>query len=131
MSKKQIKVLMIDDEEFFCDLYKKFFEEKDLEVETVTSGKVAIEKLKENKETYDIILLDIIMPEVDGFETLEIIRDNELAKNSTFIIFSNRTDEEAKEKAKELGCTKFIIKSSTSPEQLVEEIKNIYQENKQ
>lgn len=129
--KKPQKILMVDDEEFACKIYRKSLEQKGIETDIVHSGIEMIEKLRENKEAYDVILLDIVMPEVDGLEALEAVRSESLAKNSIFIIFSNRTDETAKEKAKELDCKNFLIKSSILPDSLAEEVIKTYQENLQ
>lgn len=127
--KKPKKLLIVDDEEFACKIYKKSLEQKGIETDIIHSGKEMIEKLRGNEKTYDVILLDIVMPEVDGLEALEVARSEGLAKDTMFIIFSNRTDEVAQEKARELDCKNFLIKSSLLPESLAEEVIKTYQEN--
>lgn len=70
MENDKYKVLIIDDDKFLLDIYTVKFKENGLIVDTATGGEEALEKLRENKN-YDILLLDIVMPVMDGFAFLE------------------------------------------------------------
>ncbi len=116
------KILVVDDDCFICGIYKKVFEKEGVEIEVLHSGKEMLDKLREVKEGYEVILLDIFMPEMDGFEALEVAHKEGLTKNSLVIILSNQADQVAQKKAKELGAKRFIVKSSFLPEDIAKEV---------
>ena len=74
-------------------------------------------------ETPDVVLLDILLPGIDGFEILKKIRANEKTKNTPVIILSNLGQKTDLEKGKELGATKFLIKATVNLDEIVGEIK--------
>jgi DNA-binding response OmpR family regulator len=90
-------------------------------VDNADNGKTAIEKTKNNK--YDLLLLDIVMPQLDGFKTLEGIRKEDI--NTPVIMLTNLSQEEEKAKAKKLGALDYIVKSGTSLEAIIDRIKDI------
>lgn len=125
--KKQIKILLVDDDKFLLDMYSLKFKKSGLDIDVSSTTQGAYEKLN-NGEEYDIVLLDIIMPGMDGVELLQKIRVEKLAKESVIIMLTNQADDY--EKAKSLGVDGYIIKASTVPSEVVEKVISIYKDNK-
>lgn len=122
-------VLIVDDDKFICDIYEKIFTKENIKTKILHSGKEMVDKLEKKDEIYDVIILDIFMSEMDGFEALENAQEkNLLSKETVLIVLSNQTDKIAQEKALKLGANKFIVKSSLLPEEIAKEVIEIYQE---
>src|SRR3990172_3312619 len=85
MDKTKHKILIIDDDEFLLDMYAVKFKEEGFEVELARGGKDALNKIKEGIYP-EVVLLDVVMPGMDGFELLEIIRKEKLIPTSKIII---------------------------------------------
>lgn len=124
MEEKKIKILLVDDDRFLLDMYTLKFKKSGVDVDTATGSVAALAKLRAG-ETADIILLDIIMPTMDGLELLRIIRQEKLVPNATIIILSNQNDD--MEKAKQIGIDGYIIKATSIPSEVVEKVLTIYQ----
>jgi two-component system alkaline phosphatase synthesis response regulator PhoP len=120
---KKLKILLTDDDRFLLDMYSLKFKKAGLEIDVSSSSQVALDKIKSNDD-YDIILLDIIMPGMDGVELLKKVREEKIAKNSTIIMLTNQADDF--EKAKTLKVDGFIVKATTIPSEVVEQVLNIY-----
>lgn len=118
------KILIIDDDNFMLDMYAVKFKEQNFEVSAHIDSRKAIEKLKEGYSP-DVILLDIIMPDIDGFEFLEIIKKEKLAEDSVLIALSNQWQEEDIKKAKEFGVDNYIIKANTIPSEVLSKVEDI------
>lgn len=121
--KSQIRILLIDDDKFLLDMYSLKFKKSGLEIDTSSSTASALEKIRGGK-TYDIVVMDIIMPGMDGLELLEIIRKEKLIPNSTIIMLTNQADDV--EKAKNLNVDGYIIKATTIPSEVVEQVLTIF-----
>ena len=76
-----------------------------------------------NKQMPDLILLDLLLPDVDGFEILKEIRENVKWKSVPIIVFSNLSEEGDITKAKALGVTEFMVKANFTLDELAEKIK--------
>ena len=120
---KKIKIMIVDDDHFLLDIYSLKFKTRELDVLTVDGSSEALEKLR-GGEKPDIILLDIIMPTMDGLELLKIMRDEKLAPEAAIIMLTNQPDET--EKAKSLGADGYIIKATTIPSEVVDQVMDIY-----
>lgn len=122
---KKPKVLIIDDDKFLLNMYSIKFSKNNFEVNAASSGEDAIAKLKDGYVP-DIILLDIVMPGMDGFNVLEAIRTNKLAPSAMIIMLTNQGQLTDIEKAKSFGINGYIIKATTIPSEVVEEVTRIY-----
>ncbi len=123
------KVLIIDDDKFLLNMYSIKFTKNNFEVSAISSGEEALNKIKTGYEP-DIILLDIVMPVMDGFEILAALRKDNLAPKATVIMLTNQGQLSDIEKAKSFGINGYIIKATTIPSEVVEEVTRIYNLNK-
>ena len=118
------KILIVEDDPMLSEIYqKKFSQEGDFEVLTATSGTETEEKIKKHKP--DLVLLDLVLPEKDGFQILKDVREDATLNDVKIIIFSNLSQEEEQQKAKTLGANGFIAKSDFTPQQIVSEVRKI------
>jgi CheY-like chemotaxis protein len=120
MNKTQ-QVLIVDDDTFLLEMYNKKFEKAGITAEIIADPKLALEKLRNGFEP-DIILLDVIMPGIDGMELLQTIREEKLVPNATIIMLTNESSGAVIEKAKSLGIKGYIVKATTIPSEVVEEV---------
>lgn len=115
-------VYLVDDDRFLLDLYSVKFKNAGHEVSVFGGGEELLAALrKEGANAPDVILLDVIMPGVTGFETLETIRKEGLAKGSKIIFLSNQGQESDIEKATQLSADGYIIKASAIPSEVFAE----------
>lgn len=116
------RVYLVDDDRFLLDLYAVKFKNAGHEVTAFGSGEDLLAALhKPDTKAPDAILLDLIMPGVGGFETLETIRKENLAKGAKIIILSNQGQDADIEKAKKLSADGYIIKASAIPSEVYAE----------
>jgi|GEM_PF-652074 DNA-binding response OmpR family regulator len=123
------KVLIVEDDSMLSEIYQKKFKSQDsFEVVSANSGTEAIKKAKEEKP--DLVLLDLVLPEMDGFDVLEQIKKDPTLSNTKVVPFSNLSEEDNEKKLRELGADGFIAKSEHTPQELLEEVKKILKEDK-
>jgi len=115
------KIAIIEDDLAISTMYRIKFEAEGYIVETAANGKLGVELVKEMRP--DIILLDLMMPEMSGDEALVEIRKLPWAKDTPVIILTNMGEEEAPEIIKALGVRRFIVKAEMTPRQVAEAIK--------
>lgn len=102
-------------------MYRIKFEAENYQVETAANGKLGLELVE--KMLPDIILLDLMMPEMTGDEMLAKMRATEWGKNIKVIILTNMGEQEAPEIIKTLGVQRFIVKAEMTPRQVAEMVK--------
>ncbi len=117
-------VLLVDDDKFLLEMYRKKFESSGMEVDVAIGSTEALTKLRAGAKP-DILVLDIIMPGMDGLEVLETVRKENLTPNSTVIMLTNESDREKIERAKTLGIRGYIVKATSIPSEVVEEVLKI------
>jgi DNA-binding response OmpR family regulator len=117
------KILVIEDDKFLRELIvRKLSDDGFVTVEAV-DGEEGIKKVKEEKP--DLILLDLILPSIDGFEVLSQIKKDENLKSIPVIILSNLGQKEEVEKGLKMGAVDYLIKAHFTPGEIIEKIKNI------
>ncbi|MBU2109353.1 response regulator [Patescibacteria group bacterium] len=121
MDKKTI--LIIEDDTFFQNLISKKLVNEGFEVLVASDSRQALSILEEKKP--NLIVLDLILPVLDGFGILSIIKKDEKTKDIPVIILSNLGQKEEIEKAIALGAVDFMIKVNFTPEEIVRKIKSI------
>lgn len=117
---KKYTVFLVDDDKFLLEMYRKKFEQYGAEVEIADGSEKALTRLREGA-TPDILILDIIMPSMDGLDLLATIRKENLSPNSTVIMLTNESDREKIERAKSLGIKGYIVKATSIPSEVVDE----------
>jgi len=116
------KILLIEDDLITIDLYKNILKGAGFAVETLKFGKEGLElmtKIKEGKkEKPDLVLLDLILPDINGMEILEKAKKEKETKNIPFIILTNYIGKETKEMGEKLK-TEYVVKTDVTPKELV------------
>ena len=112
------RILVVDDDKFLLDMYGQKFSGAGFVVETSLSGADALQILRGGFSP-DIVIFDITMPELDGFAFLKSITDEHLAPGAIKIALTNQSDEAEKSKAAELGVSRYIVKASMIPSEVV------------
>lgn len=125
MENKKKKIMIVDDDQFLIDMYLLKFSKNDFDVEAVTKGEEALEKLKGGFDP-DILILDVVMPSLDGIKLLEKIRQEKLADKAVVVMLTNQGQKFEIERANQLKVEGYIIKATTIPSEVVEEVLNIY-----
>lgn len=115
------KILIVEDEPNLLELYRLALERAGFEVFTAVNGEVGLMLAKGNPP--DLVLLDILMPKVDGYEMLRRMKADPTTKKVPIIIFSNLSQREEIEKGLKLGAKDFILKTSITPTAMVEKVK--------
>ncbi len=119
---KKYKVLIIEDDEFLRSLTAKRLEKEGYAVEVGVDGESGVAQAESKKP--DLILLDLLLPGLDGFEVLKRVRANDALKETPVIIFSNLGQKEDIERAKGLGANDFLIKANFTLDDVVGKIKS-------
>lgn len=115
------EVLVIDDDAFLLDMYALKFSQKNFQVSTASGTLEALEKLR-GGYVPEIIVVDLVMPAMDGFEFLETVKNEGLAKDALVIILSNLGQQEDIDRGLKLGAAGYIIKASATPSEVVEKV---------
>lgn len=117
------KILLVEDDTFLSDVMKRKLQNEKCVVFHATSGEMAIEIAQ--KESPDLVLLDLVLPGISGFETLEKIKAHEQSKKSHVIILSNLSQQEDIERAKGLGADAFLVKAISTPTEIFATVQSI------
>src|SRR5437016_1182347 len=115
------KIAIIEDDQAISQMYRFKFEAEGFEVQTAENGKLGLELAESMKP--DIILLDLMMPEMTGDEVLEKLRATDWGKSITVIILTNMGEQEVPAKVKDLGVSGVILKADMTPRQVAEIVK--------
>lgn len=115
------KIAIIEDDSAISMMYRIKFEAEGYVVETAENGKLGLELIKEMMP--DIVLLDLMMPEMNGDEMLKHLRETEWGKDIKVIILTNMGESEAPESIKSLNIEAFILKANMTPRQVAELVK--------
>ena len=121
------KILIIDDDNFLLDMYALKFGQNGYQVDTALGSTVALDKLK-GGATPDVIVTDLLMPVMDGFELLEKIRDEKLVPNAKRIILSNLSQDGDIERGNSLEVDGYIVKASCTPSEVLEKVNKIIEQ---
>lgn len=117
------RILLVEDEEIMIDLLVKKLSKEGYEVFVARDGEEGLKKLREMDPLPDLILLDIIMPKMGGFEVMEEIQKEEKFKKIPVIVISNSGQPVELDRAKKLGAKDWLIKTDFDPNEVVEKVK--------
>jgi len=115
------KIAIIEDDQAISQMYRIKFESEGFTVETAENGKLGLALTETMKP--DIILLDLMMPEMGGDEMLQLLRKTPWGKDIPVIILTNMGEQEVPDGVRELGVKKFILKADMTPKQVVDLVK--------
>ena len=117
------KILLVEDDPLLIDVYSTKLKQSGFEVCVAESGEKALVAVKEEKP--DLVLLDIVLPHLDGWDILERLRSSEKLKSMQIVILSNLGQKEEIAKGLALGAAKYLIKAHYTPSEIVQEIINL------
>lgn len=123
MDKKPTKVLLVEDDKMILDMYTLKFAQEGYKVFQAENGKDGLVMAK--KETPDIILLDIILPQMDGFSVLKKLKSDASTKNMPVVLLTNLGQDGDVKKGLDLGAIDYLIKANYTPSQVVEKVKSL------
>lgn len=125
MEETKKTVLIAEDEDDLREMYTMALSGKGFEVLKAINGIEALDWLEKRFEDIDLILLDIVMPGMDGFEALEKIKQDERFRKIPIIVSTNLDNDEDKAQAMDLGARDYFVKSQHTPSELVVEVETI------
>ncbi len=123
MAKQKPSVALIEDDPLIAEMYTTKFTKEGYELHHAPDGFAGLEMVK--KEKPDIILLDIIMPKMDGFQVLQELRKTSEFKDTPVVMLTNLGQEEDVQKGRQLGATDYFIKTNFTPAAIVEKVKEL------
>ncbi len=122
MPTKKVKVLIVEDEESLAQMYAAKFKREGFTVAVAPDGVSGLELAR--KEKPEIILLDIILPQKDGFMVLKELKEDNKTKGIPVIMLTNLGQDEDISRGKKLGADDYLVKASLTPTQLVDKVKD-------
>jgi DNA-binding response OmpR family regulator len=120
---KRMKIAIVEDDQAISMMYRIKFESEGFDVDTAENGKlglVLIEKMKP-----DIVLLDLMMPEMNGEEMLRALRATDWGKSQKVVVLTNMGEQEVPESVKDMGVLAFILKADMTPRQVADLVKKL------
>lgn len=123
VKKEKNCILIVEDDVFLSDLYKTKMELEGFKVYTAYDGEKGLELAKKNAP--NIILLDLILPKMTGFQVLEKIKEVSAIKDIPVIILTNLSQKSDVDKGLKMGATDYLIKAHFMPSEVVEKIKKL------
>ena len=121
---KKYKIIIVDDDDFLVDMYATKFDHAGVLAEAYKSTESFLEKLRSGVKA-DLILLDIVMPGIDGMEALKKMREQKLGEGIPVVMLTNQSDEKNINESKKLGISGYIVKSAATPSEVVAEVLRI------
>lgn len=119
-------ILLVEDDPFLNDIYATKLKEAGFSVEVTEDGKTALKKLSD--KVPDLLVLDIVLPHINGWDILKTIQKDENLRNFPVIVLSNLGQKTEVEKGLRLGAIKYLIKAHYTPSEVIEEIKKMLDE---
>ena len=123
MATSQKTILIIEDDKFLRELIVQKLVKEGFEISEAIDGMEGIKKIKEEKPA--LILLDLILPGIDGFEVLVKMKEDPLSASIPVIILSNLGQKEDVERGLKLGAVDYLIKAHFTPGEIITKIKSI------
>ncbi len=126
MSHMRNKILLVEDSKAVQQMYRNKLTIEQFQVTTADNGMEAVKKLSEDEP--DLILLDLMMPIMDGYKVLQVVKTNPKLAKIPVLVFSAKGQPEEVEKALNLGASGYIVKSTTKPNEVVERIRAVMEQ---
>jgi DNA-binding response OmpR family regulator len=119
------KILIVEDDKFLRELISRKLQQQEFSVVEAVDGTEGLQKVKEEKP--DLILLDLILPGLDGFEVLTRIKQDPHLSSIPVVILSNLGQKEEVERGLKLGAIDYLVKAHFTPSEIIEKVKGILQ----
>ena len=117
------KILLVEDEKIIREMYEIVLKHAGYDVDFAEDGEVAVQKLSQPKPDYDLVLLDLMMPKLDGINVLKIIKaPDSPSRHIPVFLLTNLGMENLIKEAMSHGADKFLVKANYLPKQVVDEI---------
>ncbi len=120
---KEINILLVEDDTFLGNIYKTKFEIEGFKVTHVENGQEGFDTAKKKKP--DLILLDILLPKMDGFAVLTKLKADAATKDIPVILLTNLGQKDDVEKGLEMGASDYLIKAHFKPSETVSKVKKV------
>ena len=117
------KILIVEDEDFIRQLYKRQFEKAGFTIEDFANGKEGLTAALQN--TYDLILLDIMLPDVNGIDILKQVKESKTVGKTPVVMLTNLGQDDVIKEGFKFGASGYLIKAAYTPDQVVQEVSNI------
>lgn len=117
------KILLVEDEDFIRQLYKRQFEKAGFVIDDFANGKTGLDAALKN--TYDLILLDIMLPDVNGIDILKQVKESQQVGKTPVVMLTNLGQDDVIKEGFKYGATGYLIKAAYTPDQVVQEVSNI------
>ena len=121
MADKKVKILLIEDEEMLANMYEVKFKNEGFDIVKALDGSQGLEMAKSIQP--DFILLDIIMPKLDGFSVLKSLKEEPATKDIPVMLLTNLGQDEDVERGKKLGAVGYLVKANITPAEVVAAVK--------
>lgn len=121
--KKKVRVLLVEDDVFLASIYQKKFEMEGYKISVAEDGEKGLADAKKKKP--DIILLDILLPKLDGFAVLEQLKADASTKNIPVVLLTNLGQKDDVEKGLEAGAADYLIKAHFKPSEIIDKVKQV------
>ena len=128
MAEKKKTIVLVEDEKIIANLIELRLERSGYEVKTVHDGKAGLDLILESKP--DLVLLDVALPTLGGFDILDKLKEEKLLPDLPIIIISNSGQSVEIERAKDAGVRDYLIKVNFSPEEVLEKVKLVLEEER-
>ena len=116
-------ILIVEDDKFLRELIAQKLSKEGFNISEAVDGEEGIKKIKEEKP--QLVLLDLILPGIDGFEVLSRMKEDPIVSSTPVIILSNLGQKEDGEKGLKLGAVDYLIKAHFTPGEIIEKIRGI------
>ena len=117
------KILIVEDDKFLRELISRKLTSENYEIVEAIDGEEGLKKIE--KEKPDLVLLDLILPGIDGFEVLSKVKEDPALSSIPVIILSNLGQREEVEKGLKLGAIDYLVKAHFTPNEIVEKMKEV------
>lgn len=114
-------ILLVEDDIFILELYQRELVKAGYQVETCSDGDTALKRI--NETDYDLVMLDIMIPEKDGIAVLTDIKQNPKKKDTKVLMLTNLGQEDIIKRTHDLGAAGYLVKADYNPYQVIEEVK--------
>jgi DNA-binding response OmpR family regulator len=124
MTETKKDILLIEDEDVLANMYETKFAKEGFVIRKALDGETGLKMAQERRP--DLILLDIIMPKLDGFTVLRRLKADEKLKDIPVMLLTNLGQDEDVKKGTELGVVGYLVKANSTPAQVVDKVKDIF-----